>query len=167
VATAFAAVPAYRHYAPDHGPVPLGFLVGGIIVSGLTLSADLDIDSKQYRRWGMFRFFWWPYQKLIPHRSWISHNFIIGPLLRAAYLLAIFYGLLHLEIGLVNRWIVPVDGDRISREVLQNARLFIKKHELWIHMAILGLILGAFVHTLADSTSSFFRRKARRMRRLW
>jgi len=87
--------------------------------------------------------------------------------LRAAYLLAIFYGLLHLEIGLVNRWIVPVDGDRISREVLQNARLFIKKHELWIHMAILGLILGAFVHTLADSTSSFFRRKARRMRRLW
>ncbi len=167
LATAAAAVPVYWHYMPPKDPAPLGFLVGGIIVSGFLLSADLDINSRPYHRWGAFRIFWWPYQKLIPHRSWISHNFLIGPLFRAIYLLAICYLLIRAEAWLINQWMVPVDQNRIGKEVIQDARRFIRRHELWTQMAILGLVASAFVHTAADAASTSLKRRARRMRRLW
>lgn len=167
VAAAAVSVPVYLHYSPAKEIAPLAFLVGGIVFSGLLLSADLDIDSKQYRRWGVFRVFWWPYQKLVPHRSWVSHNFLIGPLLRAAYLLLLFYGLVRVETWVVDQWIAPVDRNRLSRDMVAAVRFFLQEHRHWAHMAVLGLVLGAFIHTAADTISSGLKRKARRMRRLW
>jgi uncharacterized metal-binding protein len=69
------------------------------ILSGLILSPDLDVDDgyiglAHLRRFGcvgnvasvLWRTFWYPYSKLVPHRSPISHSFIVGTTVRVGYL---------------------------------------------------------------------------------
>ena len=54
------------------------------------LSPDLDLVSRPFKRWGLLRWFWLPYQKLIPrHRHWISHGPVIGSAVRLVYLAAL------------------------------------------------------------------------------
>ena len=43
------------------------------------LSPDLDIQSAPYKRWGPFKFLWWPYKVLFKHRG-MSHHPVFGPL---------------------------------------------------------------------------------------
>lgn len=59
-----------------------------ILWSTFYLSPDLDLHSRIYRRWGMLRFIWIPYQKIIPHRSIWSHCGI-SVLLRILYLYSV------------------------------------------------------------------------------
>ena len=65
-------------------------LIGGLafVVGGLWLSPDLDTNSKPLKRWGLLQGLWWPYRKLIPHRSLFSHGPLIGTALRLAYLMS-------------------------------------------------------------------------------
>lgn len=56
-------------------------------IGGLWLSPDLDTNSKPLKRWGFLKILWIPYRKLIPHRSLLSHGFLIGTSLRVIYLL--------------------------------------------------------------------------------
>ena len=65
-------------------------LIGGLafVVGGLWLSPDLDTYSKPLKRWGLLQGLWWPYRKLIPHRSLFSHGPLIGTGLRLAYLMS-------------------------------------------------------------------------------
>jgi uncharacterized metal-binding protein len=59
------------------------------LLGGLYLSPDLDLISRPYKRWGLLRWLWIPYQKLIPrHRHWLSHGVIVGSLVRLLYLSA-------------------------------------------------------------------------------
>ena len=62
----------------------LAFLVGG-----LWLSPDLDVRSAALRRWGVLGAIWWPYRRLLPHRSFLSHGPLIGMALRLAWLTAL------------------------------------------------------------------------------
>ena len=59
----------------------------GFIIGGLWLSPDLDTKSLALKRWGFFQGIWWPYRKIIPHRSLFSHGPIIGTTIRIFYLL--------------------------------------------------------------------------------
>ena len=60
------------------------------LVGGLYLSPDLDLISKPFKRWGVLRVLWLPYQKLIPcHRHWLSHGVIVGSVVRLLYLAAL------------------------------------------------------------------------------
>jgi uncharacterized metal-binding protein len=60
------------------------------LLGGLYLSPDLDLKSKPFKRWGVLRVLWLPYQKLIPcHRHWLSHGVIVGSVLRLLYLAAL------------------------------------------------------------------------------
>ena len=59
---------------------------GAFFFSGLMFGPDLDIHSIQFKRWGLFRLLWLPYQKLLHHRSWLSHGLIIGTVIRVIYL---------------------------------------------------------------------------------
>src|SRR5436305_9344184 len=87
---AVAAVPAWAFLAPPPHEWSVGLtLFGATLFSGLMLSPDLDLDSSIYRRWGPFRFLWWPYQKIMPHRSVASHSLLLGPLLRILYFLVV------------------------------------------------------------------------------
>ncbi len=68
--------------------LPSGLLGGlAFVVGGLWLSPDLDTNSKPLKRWGLLQGLWWPYRKLIPHRSLFSHGPLIGTALRLAYLM--------------------------------------------------------------------------------
>lgn len=60
------------------------------LVANYFITPDLDTDSMPYHRWGLFRIFWWPYKRYIPHRSWLSHSSIISGTLRFLYLLLPF-----------------------------------------------------------------------------
>jgi uncharacterized metal-binding protein len=76
------------------------------LLGGLYLSPDLDLKSIPFKRWGVLRVLWLPYQKLIPcHRHWLSHGVIVGSVVRLLYLAAlllpmwfIFPGLQQVEL---------------------------------------------------------------------
>ncbi|MEP6902659.1 MAG: metal-binding protein, partial [Actinomycetota bacterium] len=57
--------------------VTIAFLSGGLM-----FGPDLDTMSKQYTRWGILRFLWYPYQRFFAHRSRWSHGLIFGTFLR-------------------------------------------------------------------------------------
>ena len=60
------------------------------LLGGLYLSPDLDLKSKPFKRWGVLRVLWIPYQKLIPcHRHWLSHGVVVGSIIRLLYLAAL------------------------------------------------------------------------------
>ena len=80
--------------------LPLGFTVGLVLglqaalmatasclAGGLWLSPDLDTRSNALRRWGALGFLWWPYRRLIPHRSLWSHGPVLGTSVRLGVLL--------------------------------------------------------------------------------
>lgn len=75
----------------------LGILLGcwpGLIgtlafcVGGLWLSPDLDTRSNALHRWGPLAFLWWPYRRLLPHRSLWSHGPLLGTIGRLSLLTA-------------------------------------------------------------------------------
>jgi uncharacterized metal-binding protein len=69
----------------------LGIIAGvAHLLGGLYLSPDLDLKSIPFKRWGVLRVLWLPYQKLIPcHRHWLSHGVIVGSVVRLLYLAAL------------------------------------------------------------------------------
>ena len=57
-------------------------ITAGMLIGGLMFGPDLDTMSKQYTRWGIIKFLWYPYQAFFAHRSRWSHGLIFGTLLR-------------------------------------------------------------------------------------
>lgn len=58
----------------------------GHIFSSFWLNPDLDIHSNPFKRWGLLRFLWLPYQKQLKHRSIWSHGILTGTIVRLLYL---------------------------------------------------------------------------------
>lgn len=58
----------------------------GLFVRRAAAFPDLDINSRPYQRWGVLRWLWWPYQRLIRHRSVLSHSPFLGTAIRISYL---------------------------------------------------------------------------------
>jgi len=63
------------------------------LVGGLLLSPDLDTRSNAIRRWGPLRLVWWPYRRLIVHRSVLSHSPLLGMAGRLVYLATVVLAL--------------------------------------------------------------------------
>ncbi|MCD4807396.1 MAG: metal-binding protein [Methanococcoides sp.] len=90
------------------------------------LSPDLDIESKPYKRWKMFRILWWPYKVIFKHRG-LSHNPIIGPLsivINLALIVAVLLLLMGVELH--------------------------KGHFRFIVVATAGMVLSMEVHIISD-----------------
>ncbi len=60
-----------------------------MLFGGLMFGPDLDIQSKQYTRWGPLRFLWFPYKVAFRHRSRWSHGIVFGTLIRVVYFAAV------------------------------------------------------------------------------
>ncbi|MBW4648947.1 MAG: metal-binding protein [Kastovskya adunca ATA6-11-RM4] len=70
----------------------LGIVVGiSYLIGGLWLSPDLDIHSRPFLRWGYLKFLWIPYQKIVPHRSRLSHSVLLGTLGRVGYFMIVLF----------------------------------------------------------------------------
>lgn len=148
VATALGAIPLCGWYLPPETR-PLAWLViASYTFSGIWLSSDLDVESSAYRRWGPLRWLWWPYQKLVPHRSWISHGLGVGPLLRVAYLLGMLW-LLVWGVQLALRQIgIALEVD--SRSWLLRASDWVLLYQKEVIALMIGLIAGGAAHSLLD-----------------
>lgn len=82
-----AATPLVYTGAITFAPEMASEISYAFIVCGLMASPDLDIESSIYMRWGWFKWYWYPYQKIIHHRSWVSHSGPVSALIRLFYLI--------------------------------------------------------------------------------
>lgn len=145
-------------------------LSGGYLFSGLMFGPDLDIHSRQYKRWGVLRWIWLPYRRSMRHRAFLSHGPVVGTVVRIVYLLS----WLGTGIGIVvlisaiayqltgesekwtqfsqQYWLIAKTG--IGRSIQQH-------YPEWCALLI-GLELGALSHSLSDWLSSRYKRLAPR-----
>lgn len=104
----------------------------GNLIGGLYLSPDLDIPSRPWRRWWIFRFLWMPYQRSIPHRHYLSHSPVIGTVGRLLYI-GIPLSLLLGAIGM-----------------LDEATALAFSHWRLVLAAVVGIEISCILHLAAD-----------------
>ena len=132
-----------------------------MLFGGFMFGPDLDIQSRQYTRWGVFRFLWLPYRALFRHRSRWSHGIIFGTLIRVIYfsmvLALVVSAGVYLRAVLLNGPLPTLD------EVLQawsaieaSVKQTVGEHAGWAGLA--GLWWGAASHTLTDVAWSVLRK---------
>ncbi|HEX8709695.1 MAG TPA: metal-binding protein [Pyrinomonadaceae bacterium] len=132
---------------------------GAMVFGGLMFGPDLDIQSRQYTRWGVFRFIWLPYRMLFRHRSRWSHGIIFGTLIRVLYF-ALVLALLILA-GVYLRAVLvqgPLPGfDEIAQAWRAiEANVGVGRQSAWA--VLIGLWWGAASHTLTDVAWSVLRK---------
>jgi uncharacterized metal-binding protein len=91
-ATALLALPFGLLWAPALGPGGAAAAAGAFLVGGLWLSPDLDLPSRATARWGPLALLWWPYRRLLRHRSLLSHSPLLGSAGRLLWLAALVSG---------------------------------------------------------------------------
>ena len=132
------------------------------VFAGLMFGPDLDIHSIQFKRWGLLKFIWLPYQKNLKHRSVFSHGFVIGSILRILYFSVVVF-LFAIFIIAIAQIILGFDWH--WQKFLRNlfSQIFFEYRTLSIFIFI-GLELGAMSHYLADQIVSSFKKNDRKKR---
>ena len=139
--------------------LPLALIVtAAFTFGGLMFGPDLDTHSKQYTRWSIFCYLWYPYQAFFKHRSRWSHGLIFGTLLRVVY----FMGAMTLLSFLVVFLITLYTGGELPNlmefvKAWQNVGEYIRAdlgESIFLYVFV-GLWLGAASHTLTDIAGSF------------
>ncbi len=128
---------------------------GGFLFSGLIFGPDLDLYSFHYKRWGMLRWLWRPYQQAIKHRSIWSHGPIVGTIGRILYL-SLWLGLA----GCLYLLIVRTSGGQaysIDRLLVMFRQSIERDRAIYIAL-FCGLELGAMSHYMSDWLVSGFKR---------
>ncbi len=121
---------------------PYGLIAGLLFcLGGLWLSPDLDTYSLALKRWGILQVIWWPYRKIIPHRSIFSHGPLIGTSIRILYLIIwiIFFILLFKRLS------VPT-----SIKTIQHLFDQIQRYPKLIITSLLGLEASSWLHLIKD-----------------
>lgn len=143
--------------------VPLTVIVSiAFLIGGFMMGPDLDIQSVQYRRWGPVRWIWYPYQRLIKHRSTWSHGPVVGTLVRVVYLgawIALFVAAGVLALNYF--WQAQLSWHMIGSAL---GRFFAQYIEEWLAL-LAGLEFGALSHYTSDWLTSAFKKKRRQRRR--
>lgn len=126
-----------------------------MLFSQLMFGPDLDSKSSHYKRWGIIKWIWIPYRKIIKHRSSFSHGLIRGPVLRCIYLMSIislfliiagYYIYINFDINLMSELLY----------LLKMAYIFFSSVKLHLTAIAAGIFIGAAIHTLTDKFVSFF-----------
>lgn len=128
----------------------LAFLIGGLL-----LSPDLDIHSRPTARWGALGVLWWPYRRLLRHRSLLSHSPLLGTAGRLTYLGGVVVGLAAL--------VHPLGGP--SPTSLWALGLLIwQQHRELVIAAVVGVEASNWLHLIQDGAPMPRRRRRRRRR---
>ncbi len=122
-----------------------GILAGiAFFIGGLWLSPDLDTNSNSLKRWGLLKLVWWPYRKLIPHRSFLSHAPFLGTTFRLLYLSVI---------ALMIRFVINLLGYDIPFISMVNVKSLIEKYPQQLIAIIVGVEASAWLHLIQDGDS--------------
>ncbi|NEQ44938.1 MAG: metal-binding protein [Leptolyngbya sp. SIOISBB] len=134
-------------------------VVGGFLFASTMFGPDLDIRSVQSQRWGWLRWIWRPYRRSLRHRSWLSHGFLAGTVVRCLYLFVwVVLGiLLVLEISNTVGH-TTVTWNDLGQTIGQ---VFTDYWRVWVAIAI-GIELGAMSHYTADWLVSGWKREQRK-----
>jgi uncharacterized metal-binding protein len=136
---------------------------GAMLFGGLMFGPDLDVKSRQYFRWGVFRWIWIPYQKMFSHRSSWTHGLVWSTLIRIAYFTVVMTSLLAIALYAHNVWVLgmPADADQAVK-VLQGAshrmsRALRFADQKMLLVAFVGLWWGAASHSISDFLGTAFK----------
>jgi uncharacterized metal-binding protein len=141
--------------------LPISIVVTfGMLFSGLMFGPDLDIHSKQYTRWGILRYLWYPYQTCFSHRSRWSHGLLFGTLIRVIY----FIGVLTLIAFLITHLFATYYGETSPNllDVMKTWQLignFLRTNigDYAMPSLLVGLWIGAASHTFTDMAGTFIK----------
>jgi uncharacterized metal-binding protein len=136
--------------------VALSFLFGGLM-----FGPDLDTVSRQYSRWGLLRWLWFPYRSFFKHRSRFSHGLMLGALLRVFY----FAGVVTLVCFLAAYLYESYNGGSPPR--LADIPLVWRPIGSFVNtelggtdfylLSFIGVWIGAASHTFTDLAGSFIK----------
>ena len=157
--TAAAANGAYFTFAPHPNTNLAALFTISYLFAGYACAGDLDLDSREYRRWGLLRFIWKPYQALVPHRSWVSHGLILGGVIRAAYLAFVGTLLGMLIVWLVSRLGPHLDATQLAQQQWQSLFTLAQAHPQETLALSSGFVLAGTTHSLADIIWSGLKRR--------
>lgn len=157
--TILLAVPAAAAAYSVSGKFSISMITAvTFLFGGLMFGPDLDTRSKQYARWWIFRFLWFPYRSFFRHRSRWSHGLLFGTLFRVIY----FLGVLSLAAYLILFCIDLYRGGAIP-EVSTILNIWREAGNLSgsssgsepLAASFLGMWLGAASHTFTDMAGTY------------
>ena len=140
-ATWLLALPFGLLWWPALGPTGLACAAAAFLLGGLWLSPDLDIRSNPTRRWGPLRWLWWPYRRLLVHRSLLSH----GPLIGSAGRLLYLAGLILAGGALL----APLGGPSPA-QLLAAAGTLWRERQALVLVGLAGVEASAWLHLIQD-----------------
>ncbi|MFN6353483.1 MAG: DUF2227 family putative metal-binding protein [Cyanobacteriota bacterium] len=145
-ATTLLALPFGLLWGPGLGPAGIAVASLSFVLGGLWLSPDLDTPSRALARWGPLKPLWWPYRRLLRHRSLLSHSPLIGTGGRLAYLLAAL-ALLRL-VAEAGPWgSIPLPPLGAWPALVMGLW---QAHPTWVLCALTGLEASSWLHLLQD-----------------
>jgi uncharacterized metal-binding protein len=156
-------VVAFSYLLARQGELTL-IVAGAYLFSALMFGPDLDIYSVQYKRWGILRWIWLPYQGFVSHRSRLSHGLIVGTALRVIYLLVCILlaaipavAIAQLMVGFNWNW---------QHFAFQGIQAITQDYQKEAIALAIGLELGAMSHSLGDWLGSTYKKwRKQRVRR--
>ncbi len=136
---------------------------GAYLFSGLMFGPDLDIYSLQYKRWGMIRWIWLPYQSCLKHRSFFSHGLIVGTVIRVIYLFTIVVIIAIFCVAIAQL----ILGFNWNWHTFANSSIDVVKNQYLgeVIVIFIGLELGAMSHSLSDHLVSQFKRSQKKQKK--
>jgi len=140
-ATWLLALPFGLLWWPWLGPAGLATAAGAFLLGGLWLSPDLDTRSNPTRRWGPLRLLWWPYRRLLRHRSLLSHSPLLGTAGRLIYLTGLVVMLCLLAQPL---------GTPSPLELVRQGQVLWRQHQPLLLAGLVGLEASAWLHLIQD-----------------
>jgi uncharacterized metal-binding protein len=140
-ATWILALPFGALWWPWLGLAGVAAAGGAFLLGGLLLSPDLDTRSNPTRRWGPLRLLWWPYRRLLRHRSLLSHSPLLGTAGRLIYLAATLLAICLL--------LQPLGGPPPQQLLAAGGTLWQTQRPLVV-AALVGLEASSWLHLIQD-----------------
>jgi uncharacterized metal-binding protein len=157
--TAVGADIAYFQIAPHPDITFAALFTVSYVFAGYACAGDLDLDSKEYRRWGPLRFLWWPYRQCVTHRSRLSHGIVMGGVIRVGYLATACTLLFWVGLWLISRLGPHIDPSQETQAGWLSIFSFARMHPQWTAALFSGFILAGSAHSIADGISTWFKRR--------